>query len=212
MHISIANLFWHGNVCLCHHVRVIQINIYLAWAIHPLVSNSPPYDPDLRRFKLVADNRFVSNSQLFCRFVKSKMMFNSDVQTFTSYFAVGSLTTVVYDWGDWLRLCLSKELLMTLSYSPALTFGQEVGRCYYQRNHIWSIMATQVELIWVRELRPSTMNQTINSGQRQRWSPMTVLYLSVRPLIHMHGWNVVWHQSILGALRWNTTRCVCLQD
>jgi hypothetical protein len=40
-------------------------------------------------------------------------------------FAVASSVAVVYDWGE--QDVLWKKLLMSLWFSPVLTFGQEVG-------------------------------------------------------------------------------------
>jgi len=44
-------------------------------------------------------------------------------------------------------------------------------------------MAPQLELVWVRGSRiGGLLADTFNSVQRQRWSLMTILYLSVRSL------------------------------
>ncbi|OAX32076.1 hypothetical protein K503DRAFT_21203 [Rhizopogon vinicolor AM-OR11-026] len=66
------------------------------------------------------------------------------IQRILSYPIVASIAMVAYDWGEPEGGTLQKELLM-ITYSPALTLGQEV------------------EFVWT-----------------QRWSLMTVLYLSVR--------------------------------
>jgi len=54
-------------------------------------------------------------------------------------------------------------------------------------------------------------NNTIHSGQRQRWSLMTVLYLGVRSSYYNHSWQVVLTLDIPGALPRNSVRWVCLQ-
>jgi hypothetical protein len=62
----------------------------------------------------------------------------------------------------------------------------------------------KIELIWVS--RVSEINKlSLDLGQMQRWSHMTILYLGVR---RSHYWHQASYTDILGALRWNTDFCV----
>jgi hypothetical protein len=62
-------------------------------------------------------------------------------------------------------------------------------------------MAPQIELIWVSRVAQWLLDNESNSGQRQRWSFMTALYLSVRNWWYNHIWR--------GSLKY--TRCAILE-
>ncbi|OAX32075.1 hypothetical protein K503DRAFT_860487 [Rhizopogon vinicolor AM-OR11-026] len=92
-----------------------------------------------------------------------------NVQRILSYPIVASIALVAYDWGEPEGGTLQKELLM-ITYSPALTLGQEF------------------ELVWM-----------------QRWSFMTVLYLSVRYIGIPYSVIIVMY---LPSVSMTDTRCV----
>jgi hypothetical protein len=96
--------------------------------------------------------------------------------------------------------------------SPALTLGQEVGRCYccsgkFTKNGVidWTDLGE-----WQNPISEEKQeNQWI--WQRQRWSLMTVLYLLVRTSCYILwcDWLLCWLQNGLDTLYWNTIFCVC---
>ena len=84
-------------------------------------------------------------------------------------------------WLGWARKCLLRvSVLTSLLYSPALTFGQEVGRCDYWESHL----TENATIVWT-DLGEQTRSHNcwimhLILGKRQHWSLITVLYLSVR--------------------------------
>jgi hypothetical protein len=99
---------------------------------------------------------------------------------------------------------------MPTSYSPALTFGQEVGRLSLwlpeQRLSRWQWFYSSNWSGWA-ELRvlDYSMMQLTHSGKRQRWSIMSVLYLSVRSMVY----DI--RAVVGGVLTSNYARCATLQ-
>jgi hypothetical protein len=110
--------------------------------------------------------------------------------------------------------CLSRELLTAfLCYFPALTIGQEVGWYDHRSSHLTEHSA----IVWTGLGEQSRASKRLldtnasNLGQRQRWSLMTFLYLSVHILCQCLFKASVLTSNVLGALHWNSIYCVCLR-
>jgi hypothetical protein len=100
-------------------------------------------------------------------------------------FAVACLTAVVYDCGAHdVNVYLTELLTESLYYSPALTFGQEVGWAHYRSSDL-TLLTQNDFIVWtslgeqIHMSRGVLDTNTSNLWQRQRWSFMTFLYLSV---------------------------------
>ena len=112
--------------------------------------------------------------------------------------------------------CLSRELLTeSLCYFPALTIGQEVGWYDHQSSHLTkhsSIVRTGLgEQSHASKISLDT--NASNLGQRQCWSLMTFLYLSVCSFkfwVQVQFKAGVLTSNASGAIHWNTIHCVCV--
>lgn len=115
----------------CHRMtQSLDIEIFSVLVYQPLTQSSPLADipeyapnPKWPNF-VVIQYWYLSCFQLFYRFVDDNVDHLS--HSIVDYdFAVASSATVVYDWGE--QDLLWKKLLISLWYSPVLTFGREVS-------------------------------------------------------------------------------------
>lgn len=137
------------------------------------------YDPSLEWSQFVALRQRISFFQLFCRCVETH---SDDDGDFSSKYDCDSISQLL-PLSLWYTIGVSKIILKNfhrLIVFPVLSFGQEVSRYHYKSN----IFAQNRSTGWfdMGEQGHTSEEQhynTIDSGQGQRWSFMTFLYLSV---------------------------------
>jgi hypothetical protein len=114
----------------------------------------------------------------------------------------------------WAKLVFIMEIINVSCSLAALTFVQEVGWCYYGGNwHLTKFLYLVRIDLGEQSCMLSSALMLTNSGQRQRWSLITFLYVSVRifyvSLIFAAG-KSCWLENLLVTLPWNCIRHVCM--
>jgi hypothetical protein len=107
----------------------------------------------------------------------------------------------------WARKYYTNDLILTNYSSDACARGRYMSRM--ERTSSWDLF---YRLSWSGWSQFHTRRAMIDLRQRQRWSLITFLYLSVRSLRLKGGWKVMLTWSIIGALSRNVIRRVCWES
>lgn len=169
------------------------------------------YDLCLEWSQFVALRQRVSFFQLFCGCVETH---SDDDGDFSSKYDCGPISQLLL-LSLWYTIGVSKITIEELasSYSISSLVIRTGGKSIpLQEQHLHS--KSFHRLIWYgwagSHVSEEQHYNTIDSGQSQRWSFMTFLYLSVSSSCYQCESCQV-QNILLGALHWDTIRHVCMQ-